>query len=245
MNFFLMNLKKFRLFILRYDFDYVLRLLESNDDDESNVEYEGENDGKGKKSSKNSKELKDLKKSLKYVRVKKPHEALPFKILKKIYPYDPAFRFTSRFWNTMMVGLVALYYVFLYWTYTVSMFASKWIALIPDKIDGNKVEVNLGDLLCRYLPDFCIDQLREFGVIKIPLGSKIVSFVPSLRSSALAVIIAPLFLSGVICLIQLFLLIRETKDHLVALYQGKCEFVKKASSLPKNSIASSSFHFGG
>jgi SMC interacting uncharacterized protein involved in chromosome segregation len=37
---------------------------------------------------------------------------------------DPTFRFTSHYCNTITVTLVALYYVFLYWTYNITMIAS-------------------------------------------------------------------------------------------------------------------------
>lgn len=227
---------------LRHDFDYVLRLFEKND--EAYVEEEDvTNQNKNSKDSK--KQAKDLSKTLKYVKVKKHHESVPFKILKKIYNYDPTFRFTSRYWNTIMVAVVALYYVFIYWTYTVSMFATEWIALIPESIP-NRIEIKPGELLCNNLPDLCLEQLQSFGAFNISLGqSKIISFIPSLRSSLYAVVITPLFVSGLICLVQIFFLIRETKENLILLYQGRCEFVKKASSLPKDSIASSSFHFGG
>lgn len=184
--------------------------------------------------------------SLKYVSVSKTHNSAPRRYLKKfVYHPEPTFRFTSRYWNTIMVGLVALYYVFLYWTYTVSMNVSKWVTYIPETVDGGKLSINPGELLCQYIPDACLEQLALIGSISLPLPNKIIKVLPSLRSSILAVVTVPLFVAVIICVIQVFFLVKETKQHLVEMYQGKCEFVRKASSLNKESIASSSFHFGG
>ena len=177
--------------------------------------------------------------------MKKTHDKFPYKILKKVYRPDPTFRFTSRFINTITVGVVALYYVFLYWTYKIAMVSSQWISYIPSSIDTGKLEINIGEFICKYVPDACLEQLADIGPIKLPLPAKIVAFLPSFRSSLMAACIVPLFGSALVCIVQVFLLIRETKDNLIEMYKGKCEFVKKASSLGKNSIASSSFHFGG
>lgn len=125
------------------------------------------------------------------------------------------------------------------------MVSSQWISYIPSSIDTGKLEINIGEFVCKYVPDACLEQLADIGPIKLPLPDKIVAFLPSFRSSLMAACIVPLFGSALVCVLQVFFLIRETKDNLIEMYKGKCEFVKKASSLGKNSIASSSFHFGG
>ena len=57
--------------------------------------------------------------------------------------------------------------------------------------------------------------------------------------------ILPVFISFIICLIQLFLIAKDCKTHLLELYKGECEFIKKAKNLENSKIAGSSFHFGG
>jgi len=212
--------------------DYVVCLLEKKRDDTSDQKIPIES-------------AKEFEKNFKYLTVKKPKNSFPFKILKKIYHPDPTFRFTSRYCNTITVGLVALYYIFLYWTYTVSMAASQWVAYIPNTVDSEGLSINLGQLICQYVPDTCLPSLEDSGAISMPLPGKIINFYPSIKSSILAVIIVPLFVAALLCVIQVFFLIRETKTHLIEMYKGKCEFVRKAGSLTNQSIASSSFHFGG
>jgi hypothetical protein len=63
--------------------------------------------------------------------------------------------------------------------------------------------------------------------------------------SVFSVFFAPLFVALFISLFQVFLLVKETRQHLIEMYKGKCEFVKKLTNLDKGFIASSSFHFGG
>lgn len=189
---------------------------------------------------------KNFSKKFTYVTVKSKREYFPLKYIRKfVYETDPTFRFTSRYCNTIMVGLVALYYVFLYWAYTVSMNMSLLIGLLPDFVDTGTIEIDLGNILCRFLPDACLPALVEAGLFKFPLPQKILKFFPGLRSWILTVFVLPLFIAALICVGQVFFLIKETKTHLLEMYQGKCEFLKKAKNLQKESIASSSFHFGG
>jgi hypothetical protein len=65
------------------------------------------------------------------------------------------------------------------------------------------------------------------------------------KASINGIFLAPLIISLLICLLQQFLSIRETKKHLLQLYKGECEYVKKLKNLDNSSISESSFHFGG
>lgn len=213
--------------------------MEKKEDSDAEEESTEENQVKVK-----SKALKA--KSTKYVTVRRKKDPMPLKYFKKfIYNYDHTFRFTSRYWNTIMVALVALYYVVLYWSYTISMYASYWIDKIPFTVDSESIQLNWGDLVCNALPDACLEQFEAIGPIKLPLPKKIVHFFPDMKASLLAIVIVPLFGSLLICLLQVFFLVRETKKHLQQMYKGNCDFVRKAEHLNKGSIASSSFHFGG
>lgn len=173
-------------------------------------------------------------------------DPLPLKYVRKfVYDPDTTFRFTSRYCNTLMVAVVALYYVFLYWSYTISMNVSLLVNFLPDFLDTGTLSINVGQFLCDYVPGACLPALVEAGPISIPLPKKFIKLFPGFKSWILAVFVVPLFASLLVCLIQVFFLVRETKTHLLEMYQGKCEFVKKAKNIPKESIASSSFHFGG
>lgn len=234
----------------RCDFDYVIRLFEKNSHLSRNLADNGlEQNGEhsiSNESGQSTSSKKKLIKTYNYVTIKRVHDPLVLRQARKlIYDPDPIFRFTSRYCNTITVGLVALYYVFLYWTYSVCMNMSQLVSLLPEFVDTGKIEINLGDILCRYVPDACLPALQEAGIFKIPLPQKIIKFFPGLRSSILAVFIVPLFVAVILCIGQVFLLVRETKTHLLEMYQGKCEFVRNAKNLSKASIASSSFHFGG
>lgn len=225
-----MDLNSF-LYDLRYDFDYVLELLENK-----SASTTSKNDASKSFSYQSIK-------SLKYIEVKRYRNTPFYKILKYfIYRPDRKFRFTSRYVNTITVALVALYYVFIYWTYFISMNISQLVAIIPEK----PLKLNdVGRLWCNYSPATCSQKVLDLKKPDLSVIEEALRFLTYLRTSLLAVFITPLFGSFVICVIQVFLLMRETKEHLIELYKGKCEFVRKASSLGKNSIASSSFHFGG
>jgi hypothetical protein len=165
--------------------------------------------------------------------------------LKSIYKWDSNFRFTSRYLNTITVGVVALYYIFLYWVYYVTMQATRLVEFLPDRLNTPVLELNIGEFLCASSPKICMPELSKVGTVKIPLPKNMFEFIPKLKASLLSLLIVPAFLSYLICMVQLFLLTKETRANLRLMYQGRCEFVRKACNLNKSSIASSSFHFGG
>jgi hypothetical protein len=66
-----------------------------------------------------------------------------------------------------------------------------------------------------------------------------------LVDSVLWTVIGPLLVTTILSLFQVYFLSRDVKKHLNQLYKGKCEFVKKAETLGRGSISSSSLHFGG
>jgi hypothetical protein len=58
--------------------------------------------------------------------------------------------------------------------------------------------------------------------------------------------ILPIFLSLIICIVQLFLLVRETRTYLIQLYKGKCEFLKFVNRKKMiDEAVSNHFSFGG
>lgn len=230
------------------DIDYVLQLLskhkEPSDQNEPEIKQPECVEVVQEEKVPHVQQLASLHNKYVWVSEKKPVSRLK-KLADVIYKWDVTFRFTSRYLNTITVSLVALYYVFLYWTYKISMLMSHLVSKIPDELLVDNLYVYPGEILCAINDQVCLEQLREMGGIKLPLPKSFVNFTPSLKSSILAVFIVPAFGAFLLCLGQVFLLIKETRQHLRELYQGKCEYVKKAANLENSKIASTSFHFGG
>ena len=68
----------------------------------------------------------------------------------------------------------------------------------------------------------------------------------NLANTLRSLLILPIFLSLIICLVQLFLLVRETRIYLIQLYKGKCEFLKYVDKKKMiNEAVSNHFSFGG
>jgi hypothetical protein len=185
----------------------------------------------------------------KYSRITKTKPTLIYKIIRFIYPIDPHFRFTSKYLNTIVVALVALYYTFLYFAYTMSTLITQLVSILPAEVNLDDLpEINIGEILCSFSAETCIEPLSLVGPIKIPVPNKFKKYFtiyPELKSSLNAIVIVPVFAALVVCLLQLLFLLKDTKTHLKQLYKGECEFVLKAKNLSNPSIASSSFHFGG
>ncbi len=215
-------------FYSRCDIDYVLNLLNSKDDT-------------------TSKNIFIPLKKFKYLTVfteKKNFKTKVISILKKVLKWDPNFLFTSRMINAFTVSLVALYYVVLLLTYEITYYIDYAASFIPDSFDSSKAQIPIGDILCQISSDICIDSLTNY-TIKLPVPDKIVQVLPWLRSSVVWVFVAPLIISPIICLLQIYLLSRDVKTHLKQLYKGECDFVRKAETIGNASIANSSFHVGG
>ena len=165
--------------------------------------------------------------------------------VKKLLDWDANFRFTSRFMNTMLVALVALYYFVIFLSYVMAYYGNR-LAQLLDYVLGvvnqvNGIEINLGEILCSFSEDICIEALK----IPFKLPDLPINHFAGVRDSVIAIFVVPLFGSLLICLVQLYLLSRDIKTHIKQLYKGTCEFVLKVDKIPTPSIASSSFHFGG
>ena len=156
---------------------------------------------------------------------------------------DSTFRFSSKFINSVVVALVALYYFFLYLSYLIVVYTIDLIDRIPKKINASKIKFNLS-WLCHISEEMCLESLKNIS-IPIPLPEKLIDFKPDLRDSLKTVIILPLFLSLLVCVLQMLAFIKQCKKHLLQSYKGECEYVLKAKNFENHSIVASSFHFGG
>ena len=165
-------------------------------------------------------------------------------ILRKVLSWDNNFRFTSRYMNTLVVSLVVLYYFVLWITYTLAYWSVYLTTYLPDDLDFTNSEISVGDIFCSISDDFCIEELANFTQ-KLPVPDKIIQVLPWLRTSIIWVFAAPLIISPLICLLQVFLFSRDLKTHLKQLYKGDCDFVRSAEAIGNASIATASFHFGG
>lgn len=223
------------------DLHYVIRLLNKH---KENVDDDDSDDNDDEQQAKKVQKIKANKKKSKYLKVTPKKESKLKKIGYKVYQWDATFRFTSRYINTITVAMVALYYVFLFWTYTVSMKVSQLVSYIPQNIVTDDWQVYPGQILCSVSDQLCIEPLQNIS-FAWPFPKRMITVVNTLRSSILAILIVPAFGAYLISMLQVFFLTRETKTYLTEMYKGKCEFVRKAVNLSKNSIASSSFHFGG
>jgi hypothetical protein len=231
-----------------YDLNYVIRLLSAtarqrggHADRRHNSDFSSESG-----SNKSNTMTANSQSSSKYIVVSSSRSSKQKRVanyLRHIYEWTSTFRFTSRYINTIVVALVALYYVFLYWTYQVAIWSSDWVRALPDRVNTRDFEINPGVLLCSLSHTVCFHELCDIGVFK--LNEKIIEFTASLRASMLCMLILPAFIAFSICLVQIFLTIRESKIHLTEMWKGKCEFVDSAHKLNKVLVANSSFHFGG
>ncbi len=246
------------MFYSKFDLQYVLDIFENN-------KTPNQND---KNKSIDNVDVQDLNKNLKYSKVVCIKETKLKKIMNIIYRSDPSFRFTSRYINSLMVTFIALYYFVVYFARIVIIFTTYFTEMLSILDDaGDKVN-QLGSFLtstqsvtygeiCQVFGEFlCVDSLLD---LKIPIPqlpkatgafSKLNATLMHLQqinlaSSINAITIVPIVGAYLICLLQLFMFVRETRLHLKQLHKGNCEFVVKAKNLNNGSIASSSFHFGG
>ena len=163
-------------------------------------------------------------------------------IVKRIFKWDSNFRFSSRVINTFVVSFVALYYFLISITYQISYYVITLANYIPNSVDNT---IPIGNILCSISSDtLCGDSLSNL-TIKIPLPDKIFQVLPWLHDSIVWVFMAPLILSPIICLFQIYLLSNDIKTNLKQLYKGECDFVRKAINIGNAAIARGSFHFGG
>ncbi len=104
----------------------------------------------------------------------------------------------------------------------------------------------MGDLLCQFSDDLCIDSLKLF-TLNIPVPDKVIEVLGWIRESLEWTFVGPLIGIPIICLIQMVLFIKGIKTHLKQMYKGNCGFVVRDKSIriSNNRIAIGSFHFGG
>lgn len=216
-----------------YDLVYVINLLSES---KSKIEHISDDDDEEDKNKLVKQKYISNYCSIKY---KKKESKLFSFFSKYIYAWDPTFRFTSRFINTITVALVALYYFFLYLAYKLIIFITYYVSKIQDFDTENSAGIKIGEIICKFTK-YC-----DLEDVVMPIPHDNIELLKSLKSSLMAIFIVPIFGSLLLCLLQLGLLIKDSKTHIVELNKGHCEFVKKAKNLDKASIASSSFHFGG
>jgi hypothetical protein len=221
-----------------YDLVYVINLLNESKGEIEYVSDDDEND-----SNLNQLIKQKYMSNYCYIKYEKKESNFSNKLFnffcKHIYQWDSTFRFTSRFINTITVALVALYYFFLYLSYKLIIFITFYVSKIQDFDVENSAGIKIGEILCNFVRYCDLEEL----VMPIPHDN--INLLKSLKSSLMAIFIVPIFASLLLCLLQLGLLIKDSKTHIVELNKGRCEFVKKAKSLANAAIASSSFHFGG
>jgi len=229
----------------KFDLDYVLNLFNRNNQFSENNKYLNKIDAN------------NLNEKLNYCKIISNNKETKIrKLLNMIYKSDRNFRFTSRYINSILVAFVALYYFFIFTLYI-------FVELVINLHDGlNLINKSVGKIqeltdyfsheqqitlkeLCEIQPDyFCFDSLMNvsFTLPQIPqvvsvlnyTGSKLVQI--NFTSSFESIIIVPIFFAFLICLLQLFLFIRETRLHLLQLYRGQCEFVLKVENLSNGEI---------
>ena len=194
------------------------------------------------KKTHNKKDLKSMENI--YIQVKRKNRSKIEKYFRKyVYDWSPNFRFTSRFINTIVVAFLALFFLFLYWTYYVITLI---IRTTPRnlKIDhAENATLNIGKIIYRLFS--LINPNYEEAIVLIKVPKSMAVFLQHFRVSMIYLSLIPIFLAMTICVLQMFLLIRETKRYLIELYKGKCQFVKIRKNYKNETVFSSSFHFGG
>jgi hypothetical protein len=162
-----------------------------------------------------------------------------------VYNWEKRFSFTSRFCQIQVVALLALYYFFIYFAFNIVRF---WLSIQAYDVSKFKTQVtlNFSEPVCYMSNKLCHKANIYLPIVTMDLARPLVdSLLPELKASVNIILFAPLVGALAICLIQQFCSIRECKKHLLELYRGECEYVKKMKSLDNAQIAESSFHFGG
>ena len=228
------------LIFSKCDLMYVIEILKPIESEEINSEI-------GKK--KHDKE--EIKNPL--IKIKSKNKSKIVNLFRThIYDWNPNFRFTSRFINTIVVANVALYFVFLFLLYLVAIL----VTLITDldnlvlqklyyKVENGSIII--GEVFNHIDNETNIsnDFLKKLYNNYSQTVTKILKFLSIFGYSTISLFMIPLFGAMVICILHMFLFIKETKKYLIELYKGKCEFVKKPKSINTESVFTKSFHFGG
>jgi hypothetical protein len=182
--------------------------------------------------------IEDKLKVSMFQKIKKKIESL---FRKHVYDWHESFRFTSRFVNCHVVALLALYHVFMLFLYYLIALLTKISSNLSIIDLQNLRNLTIGDISCFFGEEFCIPELN----FRLPLPEAVYKFGPELIPSIYAVVLAPMFAALIVCIVQVFIGIRDSKKHLLEIYKGKCFYLPPIKTLANSSIASSSFHFGG
>ncbi len=126
-----------------------------------------------------------------------------------VYEWNPYFKYSSRFVNTHIVAYITLFHFslwLLYWLIFAVLILDENIQLFDLTAFAN---MTIGDLLCALGPDFCIDGLSW----PLPIPKQVIKFYPEFVPSINALFIAPFFGTLLICSIQVFIGMRDTKKY--------------------------------
>lgn len=228
---------EFDVFYCHSDILYVLDLFQNS----SNLESKNNSSELGKNIKAFNKIFNNTSSS-NYIRSENSKVELKKSFFRKfIYDWNDNFKFTSRFVNTHIVAFLALFHFSMFILYYL-IFLVLLIQKNTSFIDFNNLaDLTVADIICALGTDFCIADLTWPLPIPKALTEFGAAFIPSIN----ALFITPFFGALLICTIQVFLGIRDTKKHLIQIYKGKCVYLRPINSLTNASIAGSSFHYGG
>jgi hypothetical protein len=127
-----------------------------------------------------------------------------------VYDWNPNFKFSSRFINTHVVAYIALYHFSMFILYNL-IYYDLLLQKYPQLFDFNLLaNLTIGDLLCNFGEDFCIPELAW----PLPIPRKVVDFGNEIIPSLNCLIFIPFFGALLICTIQVFIGMRDTKKYL-------------------------------
>ena len=124
-----------------------------------------------------------------------------------VYDWNPNFKFSSRFINTHVVAYIALFHFSMFILYEL-VYWDLLFQSFPQLFDFNALaNVTIGDLLCNFGEEFCIPDLAW----PLPIPPKLVKFGKEIIPSLNCLFFLPFFGALVICTIQVFIGISDTK----------------------------------
>ncbi len=168
------------------------------------------------------------------------------RLKRKVYNSQVNFKFSSRFINAHVVAVVTLFYFFISLIYQLIRFTLFVDNYLPDDIfQQGYITIDSFAILCYFGPDFCVSGLQNTSFYDIAIPDKVRVLGPQIRNALTPGLIVPACVALVICLLQVFLGIKDFQTHLLKIYRGKCNYLPVRSKLANTSIAQSAFHFGG
>ena len=139
---------------------------------------------------------------------KKKKDSKLKKILReRVYDWNPYFKFSSRFINTQIVAYVTLFHFTLFILYELVY----WDIFFQSNLEvfdlNNLANLTIADLLCAWGDELCIPELAW----PLPIPPKIVKFGKEFIPSLNALLLTPFFGALLICVVQVFIGMRDTK----------------------------------